>query len=140
MNEIARKTRFMLQGRCVSVMALAVACCMPSVWGQTGFQGTVLPGGMGSPDLSTPGTIVLRDTETVINWRPNDTTGTGEIDFLPSDQTVLFRNEVSGVSDFTVLNRILPVDGSGISVSRVVALNGTVQSEINGAAGGKVWF
>jgi hypothetical protein len=113
---------------------------MPSVWGQTGFQGTPTVQGLANPDLTTPGTVVLRDAETVINWTPNDTSGTGVIDFLPAGQTQKFTNEVSGLNDFTVLNRILPVDGSGISVSRVVALNGTVQSEINGAQGGKAWF
>ncbi|HEX7876959.1 MAG TPA: histidine kinase, partial [Sphingobium sp.] len=125
-----------LLGGCASVLALAA----PSVWAQAGFQGTPTVQGTANPDFSTPGTIVLRDEQTVINWRPNDTSGTGEIDFLPSNQTVLFRNEVSGVSNFTVLNRILPVDGNGVSVSRVVALNGTVQSQLNGSTGGSVWF
>ncbi|HEX7741095.1 MAG TPA: histidine kinase, partial [Sphingobium sp.] len=125
-----------LLGGCASVLALAA----PSALAQAGFQGTPTVQGTANPDFSTPGTIVLRDEQTVINWRPNDTSGTGEIDFLPSNQTVLFRNEVSGVSSFTVLNRILPVDGNGVSVSRVVALNGTVQSQLNGSTGGSVWF
>ena len=72
----------------------------------------------------------------IINWTPDDTSGTGPIDFLPQNNTVVF----SGFSDFTVLNRILPVNGSGVSVSRVIELNGTVQSQINGSTGGNVWF
>ncbi|WP_242128296.1 histidine kinase [Sphingobium sp. Sx8-8] len=128
---------------CVSLLAMAAAFTSPSARAQTAFQGsyTVEPGGIG-PTITrgTTDTIVLNDAETVINWRPTDTSGTGEIDFLPSNRTALFTNSISGVSDFTVLNRILPIDASGVQVSRVVALNGTVQSQISGNPGGKVWF
>lgn len=118
---------------------------MPQVRAQTAFQGSVTSS-TGSPTIAqgtaggTTDVITLNSTETIINWQPTDISGTGEIDFLPSDKTALFTNSVSGVGDFTVLNRILPVNGSGVPVSRVVALNGTVQSQINGSTGGKVWF
>lgn len=139
MSEVENKTRFAKLGRFVSVTALAAGALAGQQAAAQGFAGTGTAT-LGTPDLSTPGTVVVRDTETIINWRPNDTSGTGTIDFLPSTETVLFRNEVSGVSDFTVLNRILPVDGNGLPVSRIVGLNGTVRSEINGSTGGNVWF
>jgi hypothetical protein len=118
---------------------------MPQARAQTAFQGSVTSS-TGSPTIAqgtaggTIDVITLNNPETIINWQPSDISGTGEINFLPSDKTALFTNNVSGVSDFTVLNRILPVNGSGVPVSRVVALNGTVQSRIDGAPGGKVWF
>lgn len=145
MNELARKTRLRGLVRCVSVTALAAACLMPQSRAQTAFQGSVTSS-TGSPTIAqgtaggTIDVITLNNPETIINWQPSDISGTGEINFLPSDKTALFTNNVSGVSDFTVLNRILPVNGSGVPVSRVVALNGTVQSRIDGAPGGKVWF
>ena len=69
-------------------------------------------------------TSVLVDTaETVINWVPFDTNGTGTIDFLPSGNTVFFR---SNFADWTVLNRILPENANGGPSARAVSLNGNV--------------
>ncbi|HKT77510.1 MAG TPA: histidine kinase, partial [Sphingobium sp.] len=118
-----------------------MACALPQARAQTAFQGNPAAV-LGAPTITrgTTDTITLNDAQTVINWTPTDISGTGQIDFLPSGRTALFTNAVSGVSDFTVLNRILPVDGSGLPVSRVIALNGTVQSQINGSTGGNVWF
>ena len=140
MRELARRTRFSKLCRYASVTALAAGYCVPFACAQTGFQGTPTVQGSANPDFSIPGTVVVRDADTVINWRPTDISAPGTIDFLPANQTMTFRNEVSGVNDFTVLNRILPVNGSGQSVSSIIALNGTVNSEINGSPGGKVWF
>ena len=125
-----------------SLIAMAAVLGAPHASAQTAFQGTytVEPGANPTITRGTTDTIVLNDAETVINWQPTDTSGPGEIDFLPNGRTALFTNSVSGVSDFTVLNRILPVDGNGLPVSSVIALNGTVQSRINGNLGGKVWF
>jgi len=128
-----------LLGGCVSVIALGWS--MPAA-AQTAFQGNysvVL--GSASITRGTTDTIAVDGPETVINWTPSDTSGTGAIDFLPTGRTAQFTVNVSApLTDYTVLNRILPVDGNGLPVSRIVALNGTVQSDLFGSTGGKVWF
>jgi filamentous hemagglutinin family protein len=134
--------RILLSG-CVSAMAMAVVLGAPPVKAQTAFQGNpsvVL--GSATITRGTTDTIEVNGAETVINWTPGDTSGTGAIDFLPAGLTAQFRNNpnLSGLTDYTVLNRILPVDGSGLPVSRVVAFNGTVQSQLYGSAGGNIWF
>jgi hypothetical protein len=134
--------RILLSG-CVSAVAMAVVLGAPPVKAQTAFQGNpsvVL--GSATITRGTTDTIEVNGAETVINWTPGDTSGTGAIDFLPAGLTAQFRNNpnLSGLTDYTVLNRILPVDGSGLPVSRVVAFNGTVQSQLYGSAGGNIWF
>ncbi|MBH1998920.1 MAG: histidine kinase [Sphingomonadaceae bacterium] len=137
MNDTHKFSMLTTLGGCASMLAVAAACAAPSAHAQ-GFEGshTVVSG---SPSIEA-GLITLNDSQTVINWTPNDTSGTGVIDFLPSGRTVLFQNNSSSVSDYTVLNRILPVDGNSAPVSRVVAFNGTVQSMLGNNPGGSVWF
>ncbi|PJG46187.1 histidine kinase [Sphingobium sp. LB126] len=125
---------------CASVIAFAAAWSAPS-HAQTGFQGT--PSVITGSASINPGrdTITVNTAETVINWTPSDTSGTGVVDFLPAGNAAQFQTNVSvPFSDYTVLNRILPVDGGGLPVSRIVALNGTVQSSLFGSTGGKIWF
>ena len=122
-----------LLGR-TSAVALAVGLGAGAAVGQKAFQGSYTP----NPDVyisqgSSPGNdaISLNSTQAVIDWTPDDrgTASAGTIDFLPQGRTVTF----SSSSDFTVLNRILSLDGNGLPVSRVIALNGTVQSQIIGS-------
>ncbi|MBD3734654.1 MAG: hypothetical protein IE934_18320, partial [Sphingopyxis sp.] len=107
----------------------------------------------GAPDqLSTADYDIVRDPDSdtitinaptaIINWTPDDAgVGGGDIVFLPSSSSVLFRNSVTNTGGFTVLNRILPNDPS-----RRVALNGTIQSRLYDSSnnltgtGGNVWF
>ena len=123
-----------------SAVALAVGCGAGVAQVNKAFQGsyTVRSGDAFVDQEFALNTdrITLNSSEAIIDWTPDNTTGTGPIDFLPQNRTVEFR----GFSDFTVLNRILPVDGSGMSVSRIVELNGTVQSQVGSDTGGKVWF
>ena len=141
MKELARKTRFSKLCRYVSVTALAAGCCVPATRAQTAFQGSVTSS-TGAPSITqgtlggTTDVITVSNPETIINWQPTDTSAPAQIDFLPTGKTASFVNGMSGGGDYTVLNRILPVDGSGQSVSSIIALNGTVQS----GADGKIWF
>lgn len=146
MAKSKNRSTLALLGGCGSVLALAVACVAPSARAQSfteAFQGTpsFTPGSVtitrGSTDI-----IEVNGTEAVIDWTPFDTSGTGNINFLPNGATGLFRSNPNlSISDFTVLNRILPIDGNGLPVSRIVELNGTVQSQIgSGTTGGSVWF
>lgn len=122
-----------LLGR-ASAIALAIGCGAGFAQAQKSLQGT--PTVVSGDAFISAGTdsVSLNSSQAVINWTPDDSSGTGAIDFLPAGKTVTF----SGFSDFTVLNRILP--GNGGSVSRVIELNGTVQSQVNGSTGGSVWF
>ena len=83
-------------------------------------------------------TVSVSAPETIINWIPDDSAPTGgAIDFLPTGESWNF----SGQGDYTVLNRF--VDGSGGSLSREIALNGTINSidtNTSGQRGGNIWF
>ncbi len=131
-------------GLCLAAMAAhAPLRAQAAVAGQA-FQGTptVVSGNAVINQTPTLDTITVTTPQTVINWRPNDRTGTGTIDFLPAGLRGLF----VGSSDFTVLNRILPVDGNDMPISRMIALNGIIDSAIvdpvTGASsrGGNIWF
>lgn len=84
----------------------------------------------------TTETITVNSNTAVINWAPTDVEGFGNVDFLPEGNVATFVNGAS-ISDYTVLNRIIPV-----SAGRAVELNGTVISQIQegSAIGGHVWF
>ncbi len=105
----------------------------------TGFQGApeiVVPGS--ATIVQTPGadTITVNVPQAVINWTPNDRTGTGNIDFLPFGASARF----TGSQEFTVLNRIIPRNAADVPVARMIELNGAITSDVNGGAGGNVWF
>src|SRR3546814_5471180 len=80
----------------------------------------------------------LPQGQDVINWVPTDPAPTGgDIDLLPSGSTWDF----VGTGDYTVLNRF--VNGGGGSLSRQIALNGTVNAYVGvtgGPRGGNIWF
>ncbi|WP_176594512.1 histidine kinase [Sphingobium sp. EM0848] len=126
---------------CASVIAFAAIWHAPS-HAQTGFQGTGNVVTPGSASISAGNNVItVNATEAVINWTPSDTSGTGAVNFLPAGNSVQFTAGPSpSFSNYTVLNRIQPVNGSGVAVSRIVALNGTVQSDIFGSTGGNIWF
>jgi hypothetical protein len=114
----------------------AVATTPPPLTGaETAFQGigTVVSGNATIVQTPTLDTITVSAPRTVINFTPFDTAnGGGPITFLPSGRTGLFQNDPnSGVTDFTVLNRIIPTDAT-----RAIRFDGTVQSRIANATGG----
>ena len=119
-----------------SAVALAVGCGAGIAQVNKAFQGTgTVVGGsafisQGADGGATDAVQLFNSSEAIINWTPADTTG-GTIDFLPQGKTVSF----SGSGDFTVLNRIVPVNGAP-----PIQFNGTVESLVNGSAGGKIWF
>ncbi|UVO53384.1 hypothetical protein [Sphingomonas sp. SUN039] len=89
-------------------------------------------------------TITVRTPQAIINWNPE--TGPGvlppsplPINFLPSGREALF-DGAPGLTDYVVLNRILP------STNRPISFNGTVTSQVTPVAGlpaqrgGSVWF
>ncbi|MBB4641827.1 beta strand repeat-containing protein [Rhizorhapis suberifaciens] len=134
-----RKAAALLNG-CALALALSTLAKAPQAQGQA-FQGTptIVSGSVSISQGSTVDTITLGSSQAVIDWQPSDTAGTGTVNFLPNGSTAIFQDP-SGSTNFTVLNRILPVDGGGNPTLRPVAFNGTVQSQLGNGPGGAVWF
>lgn len=138
-----------MRRRSIGKPALLAGCALgawlaiaPSAAMAQAFQGngTVVTGDASITTGAGSTSVLLGTSETVINWTPFDTTGTGTIDFLPAGNTALFR---SGFSNFTVLNRILPQDVNGAPTARAISLNGNVGSLISDPVTfnrGNVWF
>lgn len=132
-------------GRAVSLLAIATMLLHAAGPARAnGFAGS--PTDTGAAFTVSQGTntdtITLHSPTAIITWAPTDTqTGGGAIDFLPSGNTAIFRNDPNNQQGFTVLNRIIPSDAS-----RSVALNGHVVTQlVNGSGnvtsnGGHVWF
>ncbi|SEH19048.1 hypothetical protein SAMN05428974_3170 [Sphingopyxis sp. YR583] len=94
--------------------------------------------GTGVNNVGNQTNVNVTQAQSIINWVPTDTAPTGgAIDILPDGSIWNF----SGSGDYTVLNRF--TSGSGGSLSRQIALNGTVNSvntAASGARGGNIWF
>ncbi|KEO89239.1 hypothetical protein EH31_14520 [Erythrobacter longus] len=124
-----------------SALALATGLAMAATPAEAqlndgSFQanGTIIEGsGQIIQDIDLTEVIVESDS-VVIDWAPFDDFGSGDIDFQPFGTTAIFRDD-GIVTDFAVLNRILPTD-----LSRRVVFDGTVISEIQGQVGGTVFF
>ncbi|HWV59221.1 MAG TPA: hypothetical protein VN034_01090, partial [Sphingopyxis sp.] len=95
-------------------------------------------GSIGNDGATNSTTVNVDGAQSIINWVPTDTAPTGgAIDLLPAGENWNF----VGTGDYTVLNRV--VNGSGGSLSRQIALNGTVNSytgSTSGPRGGNIWF
>jgi hypothetical protein len=97
-----------------------------------GFQGTPAfdPSKVDIVRGPNTDTITLKAPVATINWTPTDNQGTGPINFLPQGNTGIFQNDPNSVSNFAVLNRIVPAD-----TTRRVDFNGRVISQLRDAAG-----
>ena len=153
-----RQSRQTLLASCGAAIAVSLALQPTGVAAQSitappppptgAFQGTIsnlnvlTPGGTvnvnrGSiADIITIGsTTGVSSVNAIINWTPTEVTGSGPINFLPFGTTARFVS-TGQVSDFTILNRIIPADGN-----RGIRLDGTITSRINSdVPGGNVWF
>ncbi len=123
-----------------SMIALAVAMVAgPSPAAAQSLQGTpTVSVGSASVNEGSGTTTVTVDTDqTVIDWLPDDNAvgNFGAINFQPSGTTATFQNNIDLVGDFAVLNRINVADQT-----RIVALNGTINSLVNGQTGGAIYF
>ena len=121
-----------------ATLALVAGALAPTRATAQAFAGTPTTiAGTVSYDRATPGseTINVGSSTATINWAPSDVQGTGNINFLPLGTTATYQGG-AGLTDFTVLNRIVPS-----VTTRPVELNGTVLSKLpGGATGGNVWF
>ncbi|WP_296717496.1 hypothetical protein [Erythrobacter sp.] len=126
-----------------SAMALALALGLPQRAEAQGINATgeVLVPSSASINNEAPGqtTVTVFEPTAVIDWTPTEDVNGDALDFLPTGNTALFQAGVS-VSDFAVLNRILPSANNNI-----VVIDGSVLSRIfdgsgNAVAGGFVAF
>ena len=99
----------------MSIIALLLASASGPVMAQA-FQGAPsVDFGGATINAGTPGahTIIVDTPRATITWTPSDSAaGGGPIDFLPNGNTVNYVANGSLGSNYTVLNRILPVDSS----------------------------
>jgi filamentous hemagglutinin family protein len=134
-----RKTKIKRQSLMISCAAAAIAAAAvaPQQARAQAFNGT--PGGEGL-NIATVGsatrsvgtnaeTITVGSSTATIDWAASSNI------FLPSAKTATFTSS-SGLTNYTVLNRIAPVSSAPIE------LNGNVISTLQGtsAVGGNVWF
>ncbi len=114
-----------------------------AVHAQMAFQGTptVQFGDASINSNAFVDTISVSTNQVVIDWLPNDMAINGaDLDFLPAANTANFETAISGPANYTVLNRIIPVDNT-----RPIILNGTITSQVRVGGGplmpgGSVWF
>ena len=141
LSKSVRNSRHLLLG--AATIALTVAAMSQTVAAQS-FQGTadVVQGGATVFTAPSSTTVNVNAPVTVIDWRPTETTGTGTIAFQPVGTTALFQS--ADFANFTVLNRILPVDANGAPViTRAIRFDGTVNSKFgfgSGVTAGSIWF
>ena len=130
-NPILRATRNALLRSCATV-AVTTAALTAQQAGAQAFNGTPTTStGTIAYNRATPGveTITVGTGSASINWNATNN------DFLPNGNTATFTS-TNGITNYTVLNRIVPVSGGQIQ------LNGNVIATLQGttAKGGNVWF
>jgi len=121
-----------------ATLAIAAVALAPQRAKAQAFQGSpTTAAGTVSYSRQTPGseTITIGSNTATINWAPSDVQGAGNVNFLPAGNTATYLGGAN-LTDFTVLNRIVPTD-----VSRTIEFNGTVLSKLaTGGTGGNIWF
>lgn len=146
---LANRSQAGRRARLLAGAAMVAGLCAPAA-GQTGVQADpIVAPGNGSATINQgtlnglggrTDTVIVTSSSLIIDWAPTDTAaGGGPIDFLPTNNALTFIGLPGQITDYTVLNRIVPADQS-----RAIAINGTVESFVNlsgvNQQGGSVWF
>lgn len=120
--------------------ALAAAIASPAAGQSFNGEGNVVAGSA-FISISPDNTLVeVNSDQVVINWDATDFLGTGSVDFQSAGTTATFINGSSSVGDYTVLNRIIPLNGNGGPAVATISMNGVVESYVDNAVGGNLWF
>tara|TARA_R110000782_G_scaffold78293_5_gene156063 strand:- start:46835 stop:51250 length:4416 start_codon:yes stop_codon:yes gene_type:complete len=150
----ARHIGRLLSGACLIGLAAGLAALPSTAAAQNAFRGppptvnsgivTIVQGGVDGGTGQPLDTIIIDSPTAVIQWEPDplspgNPTVAGNIEFLSAGTIGRFQSG-SIPTDFTVLNLVLPTGNSGTPLDRVIELNGTIESRINGIPGGNVWF
>lgn len=137
---IIRRHRASLCGASLSVLVLAIAGSSPAAAQSFQGTGTVNSGIASIVDGTGTTDVFIGSTEVVIDWTTNDPGGSGNVIFQTGGTTANFTDSGINGTDYTVLNRIVPVDGTGNPTSSTIQFDGTVNSTLAGGTGGNVWF
>lgn len=129
----------LLETTSIAAILLGVLALPTAAYPQA-FQGTASVASGDAFVTTGAGTtsIFVNSSSAVLNWTPTDTSGSGTVNFLPNGTTANFYD--SGSGNYTVLNRVIPVNASGLPTNLPIAFNGTVNSYVGSASGGNVWF
>lgn len=134
----ARSRQTALCGASLSALILAIATPQPALAQSFQGTGTVTSGtasistGAGTTD------VFVQSDQVVIDWT---TTGAGtNVIFQPAGTTATFQDSGLNAGNYTVLNRIIPVDSGGAPISATIEFDGIVNSTLFGQVGGNVWF
>jgi hypothetical protein len=129
-NSVRNRSHLMLGcGSAALAMALVMAPQAAHAQAING-SGSVVQGSAVITD-SVPGetTIDVASPTAVIDWTPTEDAAGNALDFLPTNTTARFQS--GQLTDFAVLNRILPSTNGNI-----VVINGSVLSRVTDAASG----
>ena len=137
---IVRRHRASLCGASLSALVLAIAGSSPAAAQSFQGTGTVNSGIASIVDGTGTTDVFIGSTEVVIDWTTNDPGGSGNVIFQTGGTTANFTDSGINGTDYTVLNRIVPVDGTGNPTSSTIQFDGTVNSTLAGGTGGNVWF
>lgn len=129
----ALRSKLLISSASLAIAAAAIAPQQTRAQAAPGaFQGTptTSSGTVGYNRGSGTETVTVGSSTATIDWSPYDTATetTDPIDFLPSGNVATFTS-TAGLTDYTVLNRIVPTDPN-----RAIALNGTILSTLEGEA------
>ncbi|MEO6041661.1 MAG: hypothetical protein ABIP41_07165 [Croceibacterium sp.] len=129
--------RWLLGGSALCALAIA----LPGAAAAQSFQGvpSVVTGGAAISTAPGFTQVDVTAPETVINWLASDISPVGTFDFQPAGTSALFNNATNG-PEFTVLNRVFPVDAASKATGSTISLNGTITSRNGGIPGSNVWF
>ncbi|MGZ3266899.1 MAG: beta strand repeat-containing protein [Croceibacterium sp.] len=134
-----RNAAFLLAG-CSLAALLALSSQQAAAQSFNGTSSVVA----GAADVTTgPGTttITVKAPETVIDWFSFADVDPNAINFQQVGTTATFVDGAAGLPlNYTVLNRIMPLNGNSEPTAATVAFNGTVNSIVGGKQGGNVWF
>ncbi|CCA91604.1 conserved hypothetical protein [Novosphingobium sp. PP1Y] len=136
---IVCRHRASLCGASLSALVLAIAATPVAAQSFQG-TGTVNSGIASIVDGTGTTDVFIGSTEVVIDWTTNDPGGSGNVIFQTGGTTANFTDSGINGTDYTVLNRIVPVDGTGNPTSSTIQFDGTVNSTLAGGTGGNVWF
>lgn len=137
-----RKGKGRLLESCAVAAGMAALACGGPALAQVNANPVYVDVGAGTSVLNNNATntttVTVTQAQSIINWVPTDTAPTGgPIDILPTGENWDF----IGNGQYTVLNRF--VNGAGGSLSRQIALSGTINSYVGsttGPQGGNIWF
>lgn len=131
--------RASLSGSSLAALVLALACPNGAQAQSFNGTGTVTSGSAFITD--GPGTtdIGLFSNEVVIDWT-TPAPATGTVVFQAAGTTATYSPNSGFSGDFTVLNRVIPVDVNGAPTAARIEFDGTVNSTVFGQPGGKLWF